>query len=217
MVDYPGQLAMLVFTCGCDFRCGFCHNADLIESWNAKTFTVGKLREKMARWREDWVAAVTITGGEPTIHDGLPDTIQLFREAGFKVKLDTNGSRPEMVRRVLPMVDYVAMDIKCHLDGYPDFVKFKNVDLIRESIGMIIADAKDYEFRTTVLESFHTDEVLRGAGEAIRGAKRWIFQPFIPQPHLPDPALREMSRTKPSFLEHCVQVASPYVQQAIVR
>lgn len=217
LVDYPGHLAVLMFTSGCDFRCGFCHNVDLIEDWNAKTFSFAILKERLDKYREDWVKAVTVTGGEPTIHAGLPDTIAFLKDQGFMVKLDSNGSNPEMLEKMMPMLDYVAMDIKCALPHYPEFVKYNNLDRIRASIKLIMEQAKDYEFRTTVLEGYHTPEEIVAAAKELQGAKRWIFQAFVPHDNLPDPAVRTLPRTKPSVLEDCAKAAAPYVQLAKAR
>ncbi len=214
LVDYPGHLGVLMFTSGCNFRCGFCHNVDLIGDWHAKTFSFAILKERLDHYREEWVKAVTISGGEPTIHAGLPDTIAFFKEEGFLVKLDTNGSHPEVLREILPMLDYVAMDVKCSLPHYPEFVHYGEIQNIRESIALIRQQAKDYEFRTTILESFHTPEEIRQTGQELQGAKRWIFQPFVPHDNLPQESLRTATRTKPSFLQECAEAARPFVQEA---
>lgn len=217
MVDYPGHLAVLMFTSGCDFRCGFCHNVDLIENVNAKTFSFKILKEKLDRYREDWVKAVTVTGGEPTIHAALPETIAFLKDEGFLVKLDTNGSNPQMLSELLPVLDYVAMDIKCALEHYKDFVKYGNIERIRESIKLIMSEAKDYEFRTTVLEGYHTPEEIVAAAKDVEGARRWIFQAFVPHENLPDVAMRSIQRTRPSVLEECAKAAAPFVQCAKAR
>ncbi|MCQ2402365.1 MAG: anaerobic ribonucleoside-triphosphate reductase activating protein [Lentisphaeria bacterium] len=217
MVDYPGHLGVLMFTSGCNFRCGFCHNPDLIGAVDAKTFTFATLKQRLDKYREEWVKAVTVTGGEPTIHAALPQTIHFLKEEGFLVKLDTNGANPEMLEKLLPELDYVAMDIKCALDHYPTFVKYSQLDRIRASIKLIMDKAKDYEFRTTVLEGIHTPEEIAAAAKDVQGAKRWLFQPFVPHENLPDIALRSAPRTKPSILEECAKAAAPYVQLAKAR
>jgi pyruvate formate lyase activating enzyme len=217
LVDYPGHLGVLMFTSGCNFRCGFCHNPDLIEATNAKTFSFATLKERLDKYREEWVKAVTVSGGEPTIHAGLPKTLAFLKEQGFLLKLDTNGSNPTMLHEVLPLLDYVAMDIKCSLPKYPEFVRYNNLDNIRESIRLIMDQAKDYEFRTTVLETVHTTDEITAAAQDIRGAKRWIFQPFVPHENLPQESLRTTPRTKPSVLQDCANAAKPFVLEALVR
>ena len=207
LVDFPGQIAVLMFTAGCNFRCGFCHNPSLIGAADAKTYTYAQLKERLDRYRRDWVRAVSLSGGEPTLHPDLPETLQFFQEQGFKVKLDTNGSNPEMLERVLPLVDYVAMDVKCAPEHYPEFVHYGHVEAIRASIALILSKARDYEFRTTVLENRHTPEEIRAMAPLLQGTKSWIFQAFLPHDNLPDASYRGLSRTRPSVLEACAQAA----------
>ncbi len=207
LVDFPGQIAVLMFTSGCNFRCGFCHNPDLIGAVDAKTYTYGQLQERLEKCRRDWVRAVSLSGGEPTVHANLPETLEFFREQGFKVKLDTNGSNPEMLERVLPLVDYVAMDVKCAPEHYAEFVHVGHVEAIRASIALIVTRARDYEFRTTVLESRHTPEEIRAMAPLLQGAKSWIFQAFLPHDNLPDERCRGLQRPRPSVLEACAQAA----------
>jgi len=216
MVDYPGRMAALMFTAGCNFRCGFCHNPDLLGG-GGKTYTYAQLDEHCARYKKQWVEAVSISGGEPTMRPELEETILYFKQKGFLVKLDTNGSRPEILERLLPIVDYVAMDMKCSLASYEKLAGYKDIEKLRRSIRMIIDRAKDYEFRTTLLESFHTDEEILTAAKELEGAKLWIFQPFVPHPNLPDVAMRELPRTRPSALEHAAELARPFVGKAEVR
>ena len=122
-----------------------------------------------------------------------------------------------MIKELLNIVDYFAVDLKCALVHYPEFVKYSQIDRLRESFQMIMAEAKDYEFRTTILENFHTDEEILAAAQDIKGAKRWLLQPFIPHENLPDEALRTLPRTKPSVLEHLTAIARPIVPGAQAR
>jgi pyruvate formate lyase activating enzyme len=216
MIDFPGHLCGVFFTSGCNFTCGFCHNATLMGrkqtglSWE-------RLAEICTRLKAQWVDAVCITGGEPTLAPDLIQLIEFFRSYGFKIKLDTNGSLPDVVAENLPLVDYVAMDAKCGLTGYPELVGFTRTDNIKESIRLIMDSGVDYEFRTTVIEPFHTDTQMLEIGELIRGAKRYTLQPFIPQDTLPDPRLRETKRTTPDRLREIEKLMKPFVQELIVR
>ena len=163
------------------------------------------------------MCAVTISGGEPTLQPALKETIRFIREMGFLVKLDTNGANPAVLRECLPFIDYVAMDVKCSMAHYPEFVHFHDVNAVRESIRMIINNAADYEFRTTVMESFHTIEEMSSTAVELRGAKRWILQPFVPHDDLPDPALCGEKRTRPSFLQQCVNAVRGIVPGVVAR
>lgn len=217
LVDYPGELALIMFTSGCNFRCGFCHNASLIERLDAPTFTYERLAQRLRKGQEEWVRAVTISGGEPTLQPQLPRTLRFIHDMGFLIKLDTNGSRPQVLQQCLPYIDYVAMDIKCGFSGYPEFVGFKRTEAIQESIKLIMESARNYEFRTTVVEGFHDDQQIREAAQSLAGAKRWVFQPFVPHEDLPDEALRTARRTPVPLLKRCVQVASEFVPGAVMR
>jgi pyruvate formate lyase activating enzyme len=200
MVDYPRHFAAVFFTSGCNFTCGFCHNAALMGkkqtglSWR-------RLKEACIRFKQDWVNGVVITGGEPTMAGDLPDLIQLFKKQfGFSVKLDTNGSDPDRLAECLPLVDYVAMDIKTTVSGYPELVGYTQADHIRKSIELIKAEARDYEFRTTVIDTIHTDEQMDAIGETIDGAKRYALQAFIPRENLPGQRFSLLPRTPSSRL-----------------
>ena len=213
MVDFPGRIAGVVFTTGCNFQCGFCHNATLLQKqrpgygWDA-------LRDLCQRFRQQWATGIVITGGEPTIAPGIEETVCFVRHLGFAVKLDSNGSRPEVLERLLPLVDYVAMDIKCALEHYASFVHFGQTDRIQTSIRLIMEQAKDYEFRTTVIEGIHTPEEAHGVGQLIKGAKRHYSQPFVPHDDLPDPELAKKPRTNPDVVREFAEIVGQYVQTA---
>ncbi|QBG48361.1 anaerobic ribonucleoside-triphosphate reductase activating protein [Verrucomicrobia bacterium S94] len=196
MVDFPGKFAAVFFTSGCNFMCGFCHNASLMGrkrpgiNWEAMELACRK-------FKTHWVNGAVITGGEPTLADDLPELIELMKRHGFSVKLDTNGSNPGKLREVLPLVDYVAMDVKTGLSDYDRLVQFPNLSNISESIELIKAQAKDYEFRTTVIETWHTDELMDEVAEIIDGSKRFALQAFIPRDNLPDKKFTLLPRTPP--------------------
>ncbi len=194
MVDYPSRFAAVYFTSGCNFSCGFCHNAALMGkkqdglSWE-------QLEAASVRFRKDWVNGVVITGGEPTCSDDLPALIHFFKARGFAVKLDTNGSNPDRLAECIPHVDYVAMDVKCGLSFYHEIVRFSETDKIRQSVSLIKEQAADYEFRTTVIESIHTDAQMDEVKETVSGSRRYALQAFIPRDELPGAAYRSHPRT----------------------
>lgn len=216
MIDYPGHLCGVFFTSGCNFSCGFCHNAPLMGR-KQKGLLWSLLDEICRRFKNEWTDAVCITGGEPTLAPDLIPLIEFFRGFGFKIKLDSNGALPDVLKECLPLVDYIAMDIKAGLSGYPNLVGFTRTAKIAESVRFIMNSGKDYEFRTTVIEPFHTDEQMQEIAGLIQGAKRYCIQPFIPKDNLPDPRLRETKRTTPARLRQIEQFMKPYVQEIIVR
>ncbi|MFC1467373.1 anaerobic ribonucleoside-triphosphate reductase activating protein [Verrucomicrobiota bacterium] len=216
MVDFPGHMAAVFFTSGCNFKCGFCHNAPLMGN-RRKGLTWEKLAAVCEDFKNDWVTGVVISGGEPTLFAELPELIKFFRKYGFAVKLDTNGSNPELLKECLPLVDYVAMDLKTAVDDYQNFVGWGNPDKIRQSFEMMKAEAKDYEFRTTIVENYHTDELIEQAGKDIEGAKRLILQAFVPKDELPDPEYCKMKRTSAGRMKELATLARPYAEEVIVR
>ncbi|MCK4564234.1 MAG: anaerobic ribonucleoside-triphosphate reductase activating protein [Verrucomicrobia bacterium] len=195
MVDYPRHFAAVFFISGCGFTCGFCHNAALMGKKQAG-LSLEKLEAACTKFKKDWVNGVVITGGEPTCGNDLVELLRFFKEKfGFAVKLDTNGSNPQRLAECLPLVDYVAMDIKCGLSAYPEFVGFADIGKIQRSIDLIRTEAKDYEFRTTIIETVHTDEQMDEIRNAVKGSKRYAMQAFIPRDELPGEKYRTLPRT----------------------
>ena len=214
MVDYPGHLAALLFTGGCNFRCGFCHNAALMGSARPG-LSWQRLLDALQGLRESWADAAVISGGEPTLHHDLPRLIEALRALGWKVKLDTNGSNPDMLSACMPLLDSVAMDIKTCRDEYPALTGFSDVARMDASIRLIREQARDYEFRTTVLPGVHTQDVMQRIGHWLQGSQRYVLQAFVPTDTLPDARLRTETRTPPgdlARLRDLMQAHIPCVQ-----
>ena len=181
MVDYDGFIACTVFTKGCNFLCPFCHNSSLVtgEAAEIPEEEVFAYLEK----RKGFVDAVCITGGEPTLQKGLKDFILRVRALGYKVKLDTNGTRPDVLKELLNegLLDYVAMDIKTDFEHYSDVICVydeKLVERVKESVEILKASSIDYEFRTTAIAEYHSEANFKKIAEAVRGAKRFFVQKF---------------------------------------
>lgn len=182
LIDYPGKIAATVFTVGCNYSCPFCYNPNLVHpSLNAKEIPAAQffafLRKRLGK-----LEAVCITGGEPTLQPDLADFIEEIKRVGFLVKLDTNGSRPEVLARLLKggTVDYVAMDIKGPLSKYAE-TGGRLVDLaaIQESV-VLVKKFPDYEFRTTVLPRLHKEADLLSIAKWLKGSKKYFLQQFRP-------------------------------------
>ncbi len=216
LADFPGHLAAVFFLSGCNFRCGFCHNPDLLAP-RREALSWGRLREACARFAGDWVSAAVVTGGEPTLHPGLLDLVRFFRRLGWAVKLDTNGSRPEVLSRCLPLVDYVAMDVKTAPSQYARLTGCDDAADVLRSLALIKAAPCAHEFRTTVVESLHSDPVMDEVGEAIRGARRYAIQAFVPRPDLPDARLAAEPRTSPARLAQLRARMAPFADEVLVR
>jgi pyruvate formate lyase activating enzyme len=217
MVDYPKRFAAVFFISGCDFACGFCHNAALMGKRQAG-LSWEKLTSACSKFKKDWVNGVVITGGEPTSADDLVKLVRFFKERfGFAVKLDTNGSNPERLTECLPLVDYVAMDIKCGWSAYPEFVEFPDIGKIQQSIDMIRAEANDYEFRTTVIETIHTDEQMAEIYDAIKGSRRYVLHAFIPRDELPEEQYRNAPRTTSARLHELKNLMAGCADEILLR
>lgn len=187
LIDYPGKIAATVFTVGCNFDCAFCHNPELVDPQKIKKQPIipEKYFFEFLTSRQGMLEGVCITGGEPTIHKDLSDFLSRIKSLGFAVKLDTNGSNPEMLKKLIDgeLVDYIAMDIKGPLQ-----IPKKSVELIKDS-------GIDYEFRTTVVPALHTKEDILEIARELSPAKKYFLQQFRPGKNL-DP-LFEKEKTYP--------------------
>lgn len=182
LLDYPGHLAATIFTGGCNFRCPFCHNGPLV--LNPKSQPLISEEEVMAvlEKRRDFLEGVCITGGEPTLQPDLIHFIRKIKELGIKVKLDTNGAKPEVLRDCLKegLLDYVAMDIKNSLDKYPlsTGLSHPEVEKIKESAELLKEAGIEYELRTTIVKEHHTKEDMEKIGSWLSGAPLYFLQNY---------------------------------------
>jgi len=182
LIDYPGKIAAMVYTIGCNFRCPYCHNPELVDETVEITFS----EEEILRFldtRRGLLDGLVITGGEPTLHDDLLEFIAKVKAKGFLVKLDSNGTRPAMLREAIDrkLVDYIAMDIKSPLRKYSGTVaRPVDVEAIKESIDLLRKGLVEYEFRTTLIKSLVSREDLHEIACEIAGAQRYYLQKFIP-------------------------------------
>ena len=183
LLDYPGHIACTLFTRGCNMRCPFCHNASLVvRASEQKMYSNDELLEFLKK-RRGILEAVAITGGEPTLMSGLADFMVEVRNLGYKIKLDTNGTCPNVLIDVVErgLVDYVAMDIKNCREKYGMTVGFdENYDMspIDESIAYLMSENVDFEFRTTVSKTFHTTDDIVKIGEWLAGDEKFFLQQF---------------------------------------
>jgi len=203
LIDYPGTVCATLFTQGCTFRCPYCHNPELVEKKLFQKPVPCKDVIDFLKTRLGKLGGVCITGGEPTVHgDGLIRFVEEIGKLGFRVKLDTNGSRPTVLKSLLQrnLLDYIAMDVKAPLSDYPRIVGAP-VDpaLIEESINLIMKSGLDYEFRTTVVKSLLSPSDLEKMGKRIEGARRYVLQKFRPQKTLNSSYMRETSYNDDEF------------------
>ena len=187
LLDYPGKVACTVFLPGCNFRCPFCHNGELLDG-HAPTLMEDTELLAFLKTRRGILDAVCVSGGEPTLHPGLEDLLRSIKDLGFLTKLDTNGSHPDLLKHLVGsgLLDYMAMDIKNSPPRYAETAGLDAMDLsaIEESIRFLLTDGVDYEFRTTVVSQLHDETSIREMGEWVHSlgggikAKRFFLQPF---------------------------------------
>lgn len=180
LIDYPDTLASVVYLPKCNFSCSFCHNSDLLDDHlpDIEQETIFNHLEK----RKNIIDGIVITGGEPTLHDGLISFLEKVKTKGVKIKLDTNGYRPVVLKKILEhnLVDYVAMDIKNTQEKYMKTVSRENMefDNILESIKLIKNAGIDYEFRTTLMKEYHSKLDVDELGKLVDGSKKFVFQQY---------------------------------------
>ncbi|VVB74483.1 7-carboxy-7-deazaguanine synthase [Candidatus Tiddalikarchaeum anstoanum] len=216
-IDYPGKIACVIFTAGCNFYCHYCHNPELVTP-EPPFLSEDQVLKKIDNKR-DWIDGIVISGGEPTMHKDLPKFIEKVKEKGLMIKLDTNGSNPDMLKELLDkkLIDYVAMDIKAPLEKYDKITQEKcNVDDIRKSIDLIQHSGIPYEFRTTILPSLVSEHDLIKIGQVLEGSELFVIQQFRNEV-----TLDESYKTQPGYLkpqiDHFVRMLKPYFKKVISR
>lgn len=214
LLDYPNKLASIVFTQGCNFKCAYCQNSDLLS-----IKTEGLIDEKeifdYLKKRKKVLDGVVITGGEPTIQPNLTLFIQRVKDLGLKVKLDTNGSNPEIIKKLLKedLVDYIAMDIKTDFDKYEDIIKINwNMDNIKKSIKLIKESTIEHEFRTTINKNDHTIEDLRRICEYLGPDENYFIQNFEQSDYVLDKSLKSFSKDELIRIEKKLKKEFPNVK-----
>jgi pyruvate formate lyase activating enzyme len=183
LIDYPGKVGAVVFTQGCNFRCPFCHNPELVNTAFFRTPIPEDDILGFLNTRRGKLDAVTVTGGEPTLQEDLASFLQKIKDLGFLIKIDTNGSFPAMIGILLEkgLVDYFAMDLKGPLHKYELITRTKvNISDLRESIALIAGSSIPHEFRTTLVASLLTGKDILEIAGLIPGAPKYVLQKFVP-------------------------------------
>jgi len=219
LLDYPNQVAAIVFTWGCVFRCGYCHNPELVCQSPAQELSMEAVLDFFTS-RVGLLDGVVITGGEPTIYPDLPEFIRAIKKLGFLVKLDTNGTNPEMLASLFSekLLDYVAMDIKAPLVNYAIAVG-RPVDAtkIERSIKLIMASGVGYEFRSTILPRLHTTDDIIAMAKLIAGAPRFYLQTFRDSGKLVDVSFHGEKSFSAEEMEQLAATAGEFVEVCEVR
>lgn len=190
LIDFPDKVAATIFTQGCNFRCPYCHNPELVDPQQFnETIHEDEIFAFLEK-RKDKLSGIVISGGEPTIQDDLIVFIEKIKVFGFAVKLDTNGSRPEVLKKIIDkkLVDYIAMDVKAPLAKYSRLAGVKGFeDRIKESVSLIIKSDINHEFRTTVVESLLSKEDISEISKFVKGGKFYRLNDFVKRDKLLDP------------------------------
>lgn len=229
LIDYPGQLAAIVFTKGCNFRCHFCYNPLLV--WPDRETDEKKYEKTYPTITEDEfflflesrkgrLDGIVITGGEPTLHRDLPEFIKKIRAFGYKIKLDTNGTNPEALSDLLKenLLDYIAMDLKAPYDKYENVTGVKiNCQNLEKSVKMVIESDLPHEFRTTVVPGLLELSDFDKMGQAISGADAWYLQKFKSDTELVDRDLERHAPFSDKEMEEMASVGKKYVKICEVR
>ncbi len=218
LVDYDDRIATTLFVAGCNLRCPFCHNSALVlHPKNNPTIPWEEIMEYLER-RKGVLDAVVITGGEPTLMNDLIEKMQDIKKLGYLIKLDTNGTNPDLLMDLsnLGLVDYIAMDIKNSLPKYgvTSGKPLLDTSKIEESIRFLINGVVDYEFRTTIIDEFHTNLDMERIGQLIEGAKRYYLQHYIDNEYCIERGYHEVAKEKALVFK---AIVSKYVAQVSLR
>ena len=218
LLDFPGHVACTVFTDGCDFRCPFCHNSDLVlPERSVPALDEGEFFSFL-RKRQGILEGVCLTGGEPLLHPDAGDFLAKVKDLGYAVKLDTNGSFPHRLRELVErgLVDTVAMDVKNSPARYAETVGLPEFDLapIRESVEYLLSGPADYEFRTTVVAGLHDEDSFAAIGPWIAGAKLYALQVFRDSPQVLRSGLAPCTQQE---MERFAELVRPHVRQVVLR
>ncbi|MCA9357468.1 anaerobic ribonucleoside-triphosphate reductase activating protein [Candidatus Nomurabacteria bacterium] len=217
LIDYPGHICAVVFTIGCNFHCPYCHNPELVNE-TAEEIDVEEFFSFLKK-RVGLLDGVTVTGGEPTVHTDLLQFIGRIKELGFKVKLDSNGTNPDMLKEAVAanLIDYIAMDIKSPLARYSETVaRPTDVASIKASIDWLRSGTVPYEFRTTVIKSFLSTDDFHIIGQEIAGAKNYYLQKFIPTKLLNPSFLKKTTYSDDEFVT-IAEIMKQYVETCQIR
>ena len=219
LIEYPGRISAVIFTQGCNFRCPYCHNPELVEPALFNTpIAESKIFDFLER-RKKYLEAIVITGGEPCLQNDLIDFIRKVKDMSYLVKLETNGSFPDVISQIIEkgIVDFISMDVKGPPDKYDIIVGVKvDISKIKESIDLIISSGIDSEFQTTVVKSMFEKEDFEKIGNLIKGAKIYTLQKFVPSKTLNPEFLQEKTYSDEE-LEEIKKIMERYVSKCMVR
>ena len=216
LLDYGDNVCVVLFAPTCNYRCPFCHNGDSVLNSNAEIpfeDILNYLKE-----RKGLVDAVVISGGEPTLMNDLAAKIKQIKELGYKIKLDSNGTNPEIIKALIhqKLIDYVAMDIKNSEEKYSLTCGAKNpsIENVKKSIKLLMTSGIDYEFRTTLVKELHNSDDIKSLGELIKGAKVLYLQKFVDREGVIEKGLHPINEEEANSFK---QILVNYVKEVNLR
>lgn len=214
LLDYPKKIACIIFTQGCNYNCAFCQNSGLIKCEKESLIDNNEIF-KFLHKRKNLIEGVVISGGEPTIQPGLYEFIKKIKEMGFLIKLDTNGSNPNLLKKLIDdsLIDYIAMDIKTVFDEYDPIVNLKkvNIDNVKKSVDIIKKSDVDHEFRTTVMKNYHDIERLIKICEYLGVDEKYYLQNFEDSEAVIDKSLVSFTKEMLINIQNILQKRFPNV------
>jgi pyruvate formate lyase activating enzyme len=217
LIDYPDKIACTIFTFGCNFRCGFCHNPELVVDDGRPEIKEEEILDFLEK-RKGFLDAICITGGEPTLNKDLPNFIRKIKEIGYFIKLDTNGTNPNMLKELIAknLIDYIAMDIKAPLEKYDAVTnsKVKKEDI--EKSVELIKKFPNYEFRTTVVPGLFNEEDALKIGKWLKGSKKFYIQQFRGIKTLDKNFVNKKSFSKGELEKFC-NIMKPFFEKCEIR
>ena len=214
LIDYPNKIASVLFTPGCNLRCGFCHNWRIVVE-PKPPFLQEAVALGILERRKKYVDAVVVTGGEPCMHKELPRFLEKLKQRGFQVKLDTNGFYPDVLEQCLAHVDYVALDVKTSLEKYA-LLGAKDTAALLRTVNMLKMGKVAYEFRTTMVPELVTAGDVTRICELVKGAKTHAFQQFVPQDTL-DKRFEGLKPYAPEVINEFAETMRNYAENVILR
>ncbi len=220
LVDFPGKISSVVFTGGCNLRCGYCHNPHMVLDSSGLEKIEEEYFFQFLSGRKNLIDGVTVTGGEPSLHPDLPEFLERIKEMGFIVKLDTNGFSPAVIENVisLGLADYIALDVKSSPGKYA-FVTGTDLpfDTVLKTINILKESGIDFELRTTCIPEMVTIGDIAKIGEAIGSVKKYFLQQFVNTGNLLDPALQELSPYPSVYLEAMKGECLKFAETCLIR
>ena len=217
LLDYPGKVACTVFLGGCDMRCPFCHNAELLDVNAPAEMDDAEFLSFLDK-RHGLLDGVAITGGEPLLRSEIVPFLSAIHEKDFLIKLDTNGNHPDRLMEIVKegLVDYVAMDIKNSPAKYGETIGIPSFDIakVRQSVAFLLEGHVDYEFRTTVVKPFHDEASFEQIGKWIQGANKYFLQQYVERDTVPGENLGTFSSEE---MNRFLDIVTPYVKESALR